>query len=338
MKNKKLELINENSSPLFRIMSVYNSSATNKGFTNNICAFHIGKGIIVSVAHNLRVFDRLPSFISDNYYQTELRNKIPFDNRETFDQIYPLTAGPTQRIATGVTPVNVESIIKILDDSKVDRRFTKLYSTNCCKPFLVTTFRNQAFCNDAQLNIHFSPRHSFAEPTMNRHTFLIELELLDVLYNEDLAIYRVINTPPEIVNKLPALEIDYELHDTSVPNYYCLQSAPYDNLGRIINEARIEGILDNFAQEQDLLGNIYSFEGIRYLIKGYFRFGSSGAPYLIYDTEHDIFKVNAVQSQASFIQLSINGKMDGNLQYVNGIATPLSIIEQKLKERLAEAH
>ena len=64
MKDKKLELINENNSPLFRIMSVYNSSAPNKAFANNICAFHIGKGIIVSVAHNLRALDRLPILLS----------------------------------------------------------------------------------------------------------------------------------------------------------------------------------------------------------------------------------------------------------------------------------
>lgn len=337
MKDKKLELINENSSPLFRIMSVYNSSAPNKAFANNICAFHIGKGIIVSVAHNLRAFDRLPLLLSDNFYKNELINKISGSDRQLFDQSYPLVPGTALRAAKGITPDNGEVLAKKLDDAKVDRRYTKLYSENCCKPFLVTTFRNNAFCNDPSLNVHFPANHSFAEPSLNRHTFLIELELLDVLINEDFAIYKIVNTPIEIINKLPSLQIDFQLYDTGTQNYYCLQSAPYDNLGRIINEARIEGILDNFAQEVDIFGNIYRFDGIRYLIKGYFRFGSSGAPYLIYDTDTEVFKVNAVQSQASFIQLSINHKMDGNLQYVNGIATPLSVVEEKLTERLAQA-
>ena len=337
MKEKKMELINENSSPLFRIMSVYNSSAPNKAFANNICAFHIGKGIIVSVAHNLRAFDRLPLLLSDNFYRNELYTKIGAADRQLFDQTYPLVPGTTQRIATGITPTNGEVLAKKLDDAKVDRRYTKLYSENCCKPFLVTTFRNNAFCNDSSLNVHFNANHSFAEPNLNRHTFLIELELLDVLINEDLAIYKIVNTPMAIINKLPAIQIDFQLYDTGTQNYYCLQSAPYDNLGRIINEARIEGLLDNFAQEADILGNVYRFDGTRYLIKGYFRFGSSGAPYLIYDQDNEVFKVNAVQSQASFIQLSINFKMDGNLQYVNGIATPLSVAEAKLKERLAQS-
>lgn len=112
--------------------------------------------------------------------------------------------------------------------------------------------------------------------------------------------------------------------------------APYDNLGRIINEARIEGLLDNFALENDLLGNSYRFEGLRYLIKGFFRFGSSGAPYLLYDRENEKFKVNGVQSQASFIQLLINNNMNGNLQYVNGIATPMALVEEKISQRLNE--
>lgn len=55
MINRKLELINEQTSPLFRIMWVYNSNdVIRKQFANNICAFHIGNGYILSVAHNLK--------------------------------------------------------------------------------------------------------------------------------------------------------------------------------------------------------------------------------------------------------------------------------------------
>lgn len=334
MKAKKLQMIDENTSPLFRIMSIYNSHAPNKGFTNNICAFHIGNGIIVSVAHNLRQLDRLPLILSDNFYQTELLTKIDANDRPLFGQTYPLIAGTNQRIATGLNQQTGEQLAKKLDDKKVDRRFSKLYSENCCKPFLVTTFRNNAFCGDPALNVHFHANHKFAEPTLNRHTFLIELELLDNLENEDIAIYKIINTHNDIIEKLPSIDIDFELYDTGTQDYYCLQVAPYDNLGRIINEARIEGLLDNFALENDMLGNSYRFEGIRYLIKGFFRFGSSGAPYLIYDRENEIFKVNGVQSQASFIQLLINNSMNGNLQYVNGIATPMSLVETKINQRI----
>jgi hypothetical protein len=336
MKGKKFQLIDENTSPLFRIMSIYNSSAPNKAFANNICAFHVGKGLIISVSHNLRQLDRLPLILSDHFYQTELLTKINASDRPQFDQAYPLIAGTNQRIATGLNQQKVEQLAKKLDDAKVDRRYTKLYSENCCKPFLVTTFRNNAFCGDAALNAHFSANHKFPEPSLNRHTFLIELELIDNLESEDIAIYRIINTHDDVINKLPSIEMDFELYDTGTQDYYCLQVAPYDNLGRIINEARIEGLLDNFALEYDLLGNTYRFEGLRYLIKGFFRFGSSGAPYLLYDRENEKFKVNGVQSQASFIQLLINNNMNGNLQYVNGIATPMALVEEKINQRLNE--
>lgn len=335
MREKKLALIDENTSPLFRIMAVYSANAQNKAFTNNVCAFHIGGGIIISVAHTLRASDGLPVLVSDHFYQNELRNKLQAADRQAFDQIYPLVKGANHRIATGITKESVEPLTKKLNDARVDRRFEKLYAENCCKPYLVTTFRQNAFCNDPALNVHFPANLAFAEPHVKRFTFLIELELLDILVNEDVAIYKVINTHADVINKLPSIQIDCTLYDTGTENYYCLQAAPYDNLGRIINEARIEGILDNFSQEADTLGNVYLVEGIRYLIKGYFRFGSSGAPYLIYDKEQEVFKVNSIQSQASFIQLSIANKVEGNLQYVNGIATPLSIIEQKLNERLA---
>ena len=95
-------------------------------------------------------------------------------------------------------------------------------------------------------------------------------------------------------------------------------------------QAQIEGYLDHHGTFMDRIGGNYTFEGLRYLIKGYFRFGSSGAPYVFYDQENKKFKVNAVQSEACPIQLSISNNRDGNFQYVNALASPLSIIEEKL--------
>ena len=53
-----------------------------------------------------------------------------------------------------------------------------------------------------------------------------------------------------------------------------------------------------------------------------------------YDKENKQFKVNAIQSEACPIQLSINNNRDGNFQYVNALASPLNIIEEKLKRYL----
>ena len=247
MRDKKLSLINENESPLFRIMSIYNSQAPNKVFANNICAFHVGSGIIISVAHNLRTFERLPFIISDSFYQNELLPKIDPNDQADFNLIYPLDPISNNRIFTGVNQTNVETYAKKLDDAKVDRRYSKLYEEDCCKPFLVASFRNNEFCGNVALNANFDVNHTFPEPSINRQTFLIELELLDELINEDIAIYKIVNTHQDIIDQLPSIEIDFNLYDTGTINYYCLQTAPYDNLGRIVNEAGIEGLLDNFS-------------------------------------------------------------------------------------------
>jgi hypothetical protein len=338
MKIKKLDLINENNSPLFRIMSIYNLQGQNVGFANNICAFHIGNGIILSVAHNLRGIDRLPMLISDTFFQNEIIAKIQVHDQAVFGQHYPLIPGTNQRVFTNSENQALnDQLANKLDEQKVDRRFSELHKQNCCNPYLVASFRTNAFCGDTSLNKHFSATTSFPEPSINRHTFLMEVELLDEFVNEDIAIYRIVNSHQDVIDRLPSLDVDFEIYEDGVKNYYCLQTAPFDNLGRIINSVQIEGHLDSYSLENDIFGNSYIMEGLRYLIKGYFRFGSSGSPYIIYDSENEKFKINSIQSQASFIQLSIGGKMDGNVQYVNGVASPLKLIEEQLRKRITEA-
>ena len=52
MSTKAIELIDEQTSPLFRIMFIHNmNEPARRHFDNNICAFHIGQGLILSVAH-----------------------------------------------------------------------------------------------------------------------------------------------------------------------------------------------------------------------------------------------------------------------------------------------
>ena len=142
----------------------------------------------------------------------------------------------------------------------------------------------------------------------------------------------MINTDQQIIHRIPSAEISYNtvLTDNTL---YCLQSSPSGtNLGRLFNEARIEGILDHHAVVSDRFGGNYVRNGLRYLLKGYFRFGSSGAPYFEYDKDRNTFLINAIQSEASPIQLSIKNDRKGNFQYINSIATPIVIIEVELKK------
>ncbi|WP_333879395.1 hypothetical protein, partial [Flavobacterium sp.] len=146
-----------------------------------------------------------------------------------------------------------------------------------------------------------------------------------------IALYKIVNTPEEILNVIPSVKINFDILPDNQDNYYCLQSSPTSEVGKLLNKAQIDGFTEHFAIFPEHIGGNYTLEGLRYLIKGYFRFGSSGAPYLVYHSELNEFKVNAIQSEACPIQLSINNQRDGNFQYVNAIATPLQNIQEKLE-------
>jgi hypothetical protein len=141
----------------------------------------------------------------------------------------------------------------------------------------------------------------------------------------------MVNTHQSIIDLIPFFEIDDEVYDVSEKDFYCLQSAPSDlTPGRLLNEAHIEGLLDQWIKQPDRIGGNYTLEGLRYLIKGYFRFGSSGAPYLKFDAATNVFKVNAIQSEACPIQLTINDTRNGNFQWINAIATPLANVIDRI--------
>lgn len=324
MTAKKLELVNEQTSPLFRIMWVHNDSEpARRAFDNNICAFNIGNGIILSVAHNLRTEATFFRTISDASFQADILPNVSPGLQQLFNNSFVLDNQTNRRYINIPIEADVKRVTDEIKRINYDTRWISLNQRNFCKPFLIVQFRNNQFYNDPDLTAMFNANRYFHEPSLGRHTFLIELEIVNPIYQEDIAIYRIVNTDQAIIDKLPSIQIDYNLVDSNATNFFCLQSAPVDNLGRLLNDARIEGMLDHWNMFVDRFGGNYHMEGTRYLIKGYFRFGSSGAPYVIYNNESESFKVNAIQSEASPIQLSINNSRDGNFQYINAIASPL---------------
>jgi hypothetical protein len=331
----KLDLINEQTSPLFRIMWVTNDNEPlRRSYENNICAFHVGKGVIISVAHNLR--SEAPFFrtIDESAFQGEIVPNVSIDMLPIFNKVYILDANIQKRYVNLAETVNLKKITDELKRINYDCRWIALKEKHYTKPYLIIQFRDNQFYNNPVLTAMFKEGNYFHEPTLNRHTFIMELELVDPIYSEDIAIYKIINTEKALVDKLPSVEINYNILDSDTPNFYCLQSAPVDSIGRLLNDARIEGILDNWNVFRDRFGGNYMLEGLRYLIKGYFRFGSSGAPYIVYDTNTNTYKANAVQSEASGIQLAINNNRDGNFQYVNAIASPLANVKDSIDKVL----
>ncbi len=339
IKKKKLDLISEETSPLFRIMAVHNDNEpARRNFANNICAFHIGKGFILSVAHNLRMKNPLPSSFPENVYQNRIINMLSQDDRIIFNNSYNFDRTTDKRYLNAVQHNVGQQLTQKLDSIRFDSRFISMYNDGICKPFLIIQFRNNVFYNDQILTQEINPNHIFHETQLSRYTFIFELELVEAFFNEDICCYRIVNTNERVINKIPKINLDFKIYDKLETNFFCLQSAPIDNLGRLLNKAKIEGLLDHWNAFKDNIQGNYILEGRRYLIEGYFRFGSSGAPYLIYNAKKREFHVNAIQSEASPIQLSINNNRNGNFQYINAIASPLKIVENRLRDKINQKY
>ncbi|MCF6129548.1 hypothetical protein L1S35_07675 [Flavobacterium sp. AS60] len=335
MLQKQLELTHEQTSPLFRIMWTQNiNDFQRRHFDNNICAFHIGSGYILSVAHNLKTEAKYFRWIENGIYLTNIFPYLNSEQVQLFETCYPLDIATGKRYWNSNNPSEFQLVVDTLKQINFDTRWITMMDRSICKPFLVVQFKENQFYNNPALTVHFNTATSFAESGINRHTFLVEVALVEAFYNEDIALYKIVNTPQEIIDAMPSLDVDYSILDDNQENYYCLQSSPMSEIGKLLNKAKIEGFTEHFAIYQDRVGGNYNLEGLRYLIKGYFRFGSSGAPYVLYDSKTNTFKVNAIQSEACPIQLSINNQRDGNFQYINAIASPLQIIQERLKKHL----
>lgn len=328
--------VNEQTSPLFRIMSIFNSDDSEKRFcNNNICAFHIGNGYVLSVAHNLKPSAGIPRSMPEEEYQVML-NSVPQNIIGVFNNAFTLDTTTNKRHLN--IPIDQNTLMQLssnLSQVNYDNRWLTFYERNICKPFLVLQFRDNLFYKDTELTANINPNHRFHEPDLSRYTFLLELELVEAFYSVDYALYRIVEDE-SLIKKIPSFEIDFNVMG-SKNSIFCLQSAPSNNLGRLINTAEIEGVLDHWSSFKDDIGGNYNMEGLRYLVKGYFRFGSSGAPYVRYNPHTKTFKVTAIQSEASPIQLMINNNRNGNFQYINAIVSPIKNIEKDLK-RIMESN
>jgi len=325
-------IVSEMESPLFRIMWVF--GAKNPGrrhFDNNIVAFHIGSGYILSVSHNLRTECGLVRSMPDAIFGEQLLPLLTESQQAHFNRCYALDDSSGTRFLDVHDQTLIPGLIEAFKSSGFDTRWVSLGAAGVCKPHLIVQFKDSAFYGNQSVTSSFPAHARFYEQHIERHTYLLELDLVEAFYGSDIALYRVGSDYSGLVDLLPKVVPDFRIIEGSETDLYCLQSSPGGFLGRLLNRAQVEGYLDQHQVFFDRLGGNYILEGFRYLIRGYFRFGSSGAPYLIYDEEEGVFRANAVQSEASPVQLSINNSREGNFQYVNAIASPLRAIESRLK-------
>ncbi len=329
---KQLELTHEQTSPLFRIMFTQNiEDSQRRHFENNICAFHIGQGYFLTVAHNLKTEAKIFRSISTEVFERDILPYLNNPQRQLFENSFYLNTEKQRYYWSSNNPNDYTAVVDTLKQIRFDTRWVTFLEKKICQTHLIVQFKEPLFYQNQELTTHFDATTHFAEPAINRHTFLIEVALVEAFYGDDIALYRIINTPREIVAAIPAVKMNFNILPDNQEGYYCLQSSPTSEVGKLLNKAQIDGFTEHFSIFPERIGGNYVLEGLRYLIKGYFRFGSSGAPYLVYNKEQYEFEVNAIQSEACPIQLSIDNKRDGNFQYVNAIATPLQNIQEKLE-------
>ncbi len=334
---KQLELTHEQTSPLFRIMFTQNiEDAQRRHFENNICAFHIGQGYFLTVAHNLKTEAKIFKSIDSGLFEREL---LPFLNepqKQLFNRCYYWNPEQQRYVWNNNDPNDFNAMIATLQQINFDTRWVTFLEKKICQTHLIIQFKDPLFYQNAEWTSQFNSATHFAEPAINRHTFLVEVALVEAFYGDDIALYKIVNTPQEIIEAIPAVKVNFDILPDNQDHFYGLQSSPTSEVGKLLNKAQIEGFTEHFSIFPERIGGNYVLEGLRYLIKGYFRFGSSGAPYLVYNSEQNQFEANAIQSEACPIQLSISNKRDGNFQYVNAIATPLQNIREKLEAYLSQ--
>ncbi len=332
MITSKRQLIDEQTSPLHRIMWVYNpEELQRRSFENNICAFHIGNGYFLSVAHNLRTQAGFYKSLDEAIYQKEILYKLDGSQKLFMDDNYFSDDYTRKLYLNNDNPESLRSIATILKQKRFDTRWETLAAKKICVPYALIQFKGDRFYGDAEMASHFPPERVLYEPEPKKHTFMLPLELVEAFYNADIALYKVVGVPQEIINKIPEIEMNFDFLEEDPGNFHCLQSSPSSPAGRLFNDAHIEGILDYFTMFPDDIGGNYIVDGYRYLVKGYFRFGSSGAPYITYEPLHGKYSANGIQSEASGIQFSIKDDRHGNIQYTNAIVSPLYLIKDRLK-------
>jgi len=336
------KLISETTTPLFRIMA----RSSNGGFSNNISCVHIGSGYILTVYHHLldiTTIDRINTsdfkkiIQNANLQEKALIEKyyIPAQGGLFYLLTFPQVANPTE--AQNLQN-EIMQLPPVFNKLGFDPSIKSYYDKGYLSPTLVIQLKEKGFYGSLGLHAKFESDGKYLNEVdnLNRHTYLIDLDLVQGFPEYDLAIYKMQNIGEDAIDKIPFIEACASLLNFGKSSpLYILQGSPNDfGLGHMLNNAEIEGIVDHFGIYQTPLGtHAGKSDGARYLSRNYFKFGSSGSPYISYVESEDKFYVSAIQSEACPIQMSINGDRSNNAQYTHALASPLFNIREAL-ERL----
>src|SRR5688500_8699562 len=227
MKAQKLAAINDMTSPLFRIMSVHNENEPHRRqIDNDICAFHIGNGYILSVAHTMKGELTIFRSMREADYQATIIPHLSAAEILQFNGSYVLDNVTNKRYLNLVNQNDYTLLVDILKRINYDTRIETLYQNNICKPYLIIQQKAAQFYNNAAEHARFHTSHRFLDPNTQRHTYLIEIELIESLRSDDPALYLIVNMQQSIVHLIPLFDLDQEIYDLTERDLYRLQSAP----------------------------------------------------------------------------------------------------------------
>jgi hypothetical protein len=260
-------------------------------------------------------------------YDSKVTPSLAKPDLDFFNKHYKLNKSTDEyEYAVANTEKQVEKLRKIASQIDLDLKTPAQLERQAVTQFVVAQFRQDAFYGDTSLNSHFKPAHHFHENENGVFTFMMEAMPIRILWEQDLSIYRLVAPDARVLAALPAAVATFDeiaIGDTLYP----LQNSPTSDFGRLVNRSVVEGLLDEHSPVRQ---HSIVRQGSRYLIKGFFRFGSSGAPYFRWNADEARFEVVAIQSAAAPIQLTVGGSMQDNFQWVSGIATPLAPIKSEL--------
>ena len=220
IQQRQLELLEEQTSPLFRIMFTQNIHEPHKRhFENNISAFHIGNGYILSVAHNLKTEAKIFKSIEEGIFTHDILPYLNAPQKQLFENCYQWDANTQKRYWNSSNPNDYQAVIETLKQINFDTRWVTFLQKKICQAHLIIQFKTNKFYNNPELSAHFTAATHFAEPAINRHTFLVEVALVEAFYNDDIALYQIINTPEDVIKAMPSAAIDYSILSDEQEHY-----------------------------------------------------------------------------------------------------------------------
>ena len=297
----------------------------------------LGNGLVVSVGHNLIREAKYLVSMPEAYFQNRvLRHATPEDKKILLNHyiLNHYILNPKTKKRYPAQTKNKAQIKAIIGCLKIDTRWQQLYQEQIADPFLFLSFSTPLFFNDSQMTTQWPEHHTFFDQRHGVHTYMLPLQLVFVSHSYDIALCKIINTPSPVVDSIPSTHLSFQ---KAQPDdvFYCLQASPSgSHLGRLLNTCNLESIMDHHAIKTDPFSGNDIHRGLRYILNGYFRFGSSGAPYFCLDPKTNQMALTAIHSEAASIQLSIHGDKGKNAQYTRAIATPLLHIKQEIIQYL----